>query len=182
MSEELDVLADVVHRLEAAHLPYMVTGSFAASYYSEPRMTRDIDIVVEIDAAAISKVHGLFSKAYYIDDGAVREAVARQSTFNVIHNALIVKVDFIVRKQDPYREEEFRRRQPVTIDGLRVYMVAPEDLVLSKLFWAKDNHSERQLADVRGVLKQVEGLDYSYMEAWARELGISDLFEEARSR
>ena len=42
MSAELEVLQDVVARLEGAGIAYMLTGSIALSYYAQPRMTRDI--------------------------------------------------------------------------------------------------------------------------------------------
>ncbi|HEV8672743.1 MAG TPA: hypothetical protein VGX21_01745 [Methylomirabilota bacterium] len=48
MSEELEVLKSVARRLDDLGIPYMVTGSMATSYYAVPRMTRDIDIVVEL--------------------------------------------------------------------------------------------------------------------------------------
>lgn len=48
MTEDLEVLRIVASRLETAHLPYMVTGSVAANYYGVPRMTRDIDLVIEV--------------------------------------------------------------------------------------------------------------------------------------
>ena len=46
MSDELDVLKLVTARLEAAGIPYMVTGSMVANFYTTPRMTRDIDLVI----------------------------------------------------------------------------------------------------------------------------------------
>lgn len=48
MSIELDVLKIVCHKLNTGNIPYMLTGSFAANFYAVPRMTRDIDIVIEI--------------------------------------------------------------------------------------------------------------------------------------
>jgi hypothetical protein len=64
----------------------------------------------------------------------------------------VIKVDFIVRKQNEYRVEEFSRRQTIEIEGTPVSIVAPEDLLLSKLVWAKDTGSEMQLRDVRHML------------------------------
>jgi hypothetical protein len=49
MLEELEVLKIVSERLEAAQLPFMLTGSFAMAYYGKPRMTRDLDIVVSLN-------------------------------------------------------------------------------------------------------------------------------------
>ena len=56
MSEELDVLKLVTARLDATGIPYMVTGSMAMNYYAVPRMTRDIDIVVDLSAEHAARV------------------------------------------------------------------------------------------------------------------------------
>jgi hypothetical protein len=65
-------------------------------------------------------------------------------------------VDLIARKDSDYRREEFCRRRRVTIDDLDLFMVAPEDLIISKLDWARQSRSEVQLADVRNLLASVE--------------------------
>jgi hypothetical protein len=41
--DELAVLTDVTTRLATAGIPYMLTGSLALSYYTQLRMTWDID-------------------------------------------------------------------------------------------------------------------------------------------
>ena len=48
MQNELDILRDVVQRLSQAEIEYMLTGSFALNYYAQPRMTRDIDLVIAL--------------------------------------------------------------------------------------------------------------------------------------
>ena len=68
----------------------------------------------------------------------VREAVRRRGICNLIHTASVVKVDFVIRKDSVYRREEFSRRRRASIGGHEFAIVAPEDLVLSKLEWAKD--------------------------------------------
>lgn len=40
----------------------MVTGSVAMAIYSIPRMTRDIDLVVEMTSADIDRIMHLFSE------------------------------------------------------------------------------------------------------------------------
>jgi len=55
MSEELEVLKIVTQRLKEADINYMVSGSIAANYYTIPRMTRDIDIVIELKQGNIDK-------------------------------------------------------------------------------------------------------------------------------
>jgi hypothetical protein len=98
--------------------------------------------------------------------------------FNLIHNHYIVKVDFVVRKNTPYRRMEFSRRKEISVDGQQLYVVAPEDLILSKLEWAKDSNSEVQLRDVRNLLHSVKDLDRRYLARWAKQLGVDSLYRE----
>lgn len=180
MSDELDILKLVVARLEAAGIPHMVTGSMAANFYATPRMTRDIDLVVELREGDVGRVVALFRDDYYIDRDMVEQAVRTRSMFNMIHNALVVKVDCVVRKDSEYRREEFSRRRTVNIDGQPVTIVAPEDLILSKLEWAKESRSQMQLDDVRNLLRTVQSLDQAYLAQWAERLGLSGLYREVQ--
>ncbi len=181
MSDELEVLRDVVRRLDRAGFAYMVSGSMALNYYAQPRMTRDIDLVVELSGGDAAKVVAAFEADYYVDDSAVRDAIERRGMFNVIHNELVFKVDIVVRKDDAYRREEFARRQRVAVGDLSFVIVAPEDLLLSKLFWAKDSHSELQLGDARNLLRSTPAMEFAYIEKWAAILGVADLLAEVRS-
>jgi hypothetical protein len=178
LTEELDVLRTVTERLDAAGIPYMLTGSMAANYYAVPRMTRDIDLVVELSAGDAERVCALFEVDFYLDPDAVREAIVRRGTFNLIHTGLVLKVDCVVRKDSEYRREEFRRRRRVTIGDMPLFLVAPEDLIISKLDWARESRSETQLADVRNLLRSVE-LDRAYLGRWVTRLGLDALYREA---
>ncbi|MBM4267261.1 MAG: hypothetical protein FJ144_11745 [Deltaproteobacteria bacterium] len=180
-SEQLTVLKLVAETLDGAGLPYMLSGSTAMNYYAQPRMTRDIDLVVELSADDAPRFTHLFGAAFYLDDDAVADAIARQGMFNLIHTALVIKVDFIVRKGTAYRREEFSRRRRIRVDDFDLWIVTAEDLVLSKLDWARDSRSELQLADVRNLTTAVADLDWSYLERWAAVLGVTELLREVRS-
>ena len=178
MSDELDVLKSVTAQLEGAGIPYMVTGSMAANFYAVPRMTRDIDLVVELSERDVDRVIRLFQQEYYIDRDMVQRAVRDHAMFNMIHNALVVKVDCVVRKDTEYRREEFARRRAVSVADQQVFIVSPEDLILSKLDWAKESRSQMQLDDVRNLLRAVQGLDTAYLNRWADRLGLAALYQE----
>ena len=180
MSDELDVLQSVTAQLEGVGIPYMVTGSMAANFYAVPRMTRDIDLVIELSERDVDRVTRLFQQEYYIDRDMVHRAVRDHAMFNMIHNALVVKVDCVVRKETEYRREEFARRRAVSVAGQRVFIVSPEDLILSKLDWAKESRSQMQLDDVRNLLRSVQGLDTEYLNRWADRLGLTTLYQEVR--
>ena len=66
MLNEIDIVKMVCQRLDGAKIPYMVTGSCALHFYSVPRMTRDLDIVVEIHKKDIDTVFQLFKDDFFI--------------------------------------------------------------------------------------------------------------------
>lgn len=173
---ELDVLRDVSERFARADIPFMLTGSFAMTYYAQPRMTRDIDVVVELRDVPPLLVASIFEPDYYVSDTAISQALADQSMFNIVHMASVIKVDLIVRKRSVYRDLEFKRRQPIRLGDFETWIVSAEDLILSKLHWAKDSRSELQLRDVDNLLHGQ--LDVQYMRQWASQLGVAELLEE----
>jgi len=178
MSEELEVLKLVTQRLTEADIPYMVTGAIAANFYAVPRMTRDIDIVVGLSERDADRAVGIFQEDFYLDPETVRRAVREKGMFNIIHTAHVMKVDFVVRKDSDYRREEFSRRRRVSVEGSEFFIVAPEDLIISKLDWAKDTRSEVQLTDVRNLLACVAELDRAYLAHWTARLGLEPLYRE----
>ncbi len=154
----------------------MLTGSTALNYYAEPRMTRDIDIVVALNPKDANSVGALFEGDYYVTRNAVVRAITNQTLFNIFHSESIFKVDCIIRKNTDYRRLEFERRQRVEVDGLEIWIVSKEDLIISKLLWAKDSRSEFQLRDVKNLLKS--GFDADYMKRWTRKFDLDDLLRE----
>jgi hypothetical protein len=173
---EIDIVRDISHRFEQAGVPYMVTGSMAMNYYAQPRMTRDIDVVIAIAPEDVGRVAALFRPDYYVNEESIRESLARESMFNLIHHESVIKVDCIIRKKHGYRHVEFERRQRISILDFTTVIVSKEDLIISKLFWAKDSHSEVQLGDVRNLL--AAGYDADYLRHWTRELGLDKLLQK----
>ncbi len=174
MLSELKIFRDVIEKLNSNDIPYMISGSVAMNYYTTPRMTRDIDIIIEIKN--IKAFYETFKKDYYIDPKMMSAAVKHHQMFNIIHLKEVIKIDFIIRKNTEYRETEFKRRKKIEIDGTNAYIVSIEDLIISKLLWAGDSHSELQIRDIRNLLK--ERLDKKYIDRWVNKLHISDFYQK----
>lgn len=132
MKTQLDIIADISYRLERLGIPYMLTGSIAMNYYVEPRMTRDIDIVLEFSETDADRLVQELSPDYYIDVAAVKDAWQNRSMFNILHFESVIKVDCILRKDSEYRQTEFERRKRITIGEIATYIVSKEDRILSK--------------------------------------------------
>jgi hypothetical protein len=176
MWNELDVVRDVSQRLNAAGLQFMLTGSMAMNYFAQPRMTRDIDIVIALPGSDAPKITSIFSPDYHVSPEAVREAVVHESMFNLIHEDSVTKVDFIVRKQSPYRLAEFERRKRIAIEDFSTWIVSKEDLIISKLDWAKETRSTQQFGDIRNLVST--GCDTDYIARWTGILGLGNLWKE----
>ena len=174
---ELLALQDLSSLLERAEIAYMLTGSLAMAYYARPRMTRDIDLVVALDETEISRLAHLLGDAYFADAEALAEAFAASRPCNVVHLATVVKFDLIPRKASEYRRIEFERRKRVNFAGMDLWIVSPEDLILSKLDWARDTRSEVQLGDVAQLLQAP--VDRDYLRVWAARLAVEDLLRKA---
>ena len=124
-------VADIFHRITAAldraGIPYMLTGSFASAYYGAPRATQDIDIVVAPTTDQLRAfAHLLGGDEYYVDLDSALEAHTHQSLFNVVDRVTGWKIGFIIRKSRAFSEEEFRRRAPFDLHGVRLFVASAE--------------------------------------------------------
>lgn len=180
MTEELEVLKIVTSRLNQANILYMVSGSIAANYYTVPRMTRDIDIIVELKQGDADKFVSLFETDFYVNRQMITNEISRQGMFNLIHNQHVIKIDFVIKKSSPYSETAFSRRKEIPIEDIPMWFISAEDLIISKLIWAKDSHSDVQLRDVRNLLQTVENLDSKYIDDWVRQLHLQRLYNETK--
>ena len=181
MNDEIGLLISLAKQLESAGFDYMVTGSMAMALYGRPRMTRDIDVVIHLTVSDVDRLTDIFKEEYCLESDAIRKAVGSHGMFNIIHYEQVLKIDFVVRKDEPYRVEEFKRRCRIKVADQLVYVVRREDLVLSKLVWAQNSASALQLGDAQQMLKMAGNvLDWNYMNYWAHTLGIDGLLEESK--
>ena len=174
---QFEFLSTVVGLLDGAGIPHMLAGSMASTFHGEPRMTRDIDMVIDPTPESIDRfVTALDRSRYYVDGAA--EAVRGRDMFNMIDTETGWKADLIVRKDRPFSREEFSRRQPAVIGGVELFIATAEDTVVAKLEWQKRSDYERQFRDVVAILA-VQDLDMGYLRRWAAELGVADSLDAA---
>lgn len=169
-----DLFRQVVAALEAAGIPYMLTGSFASSYHGVPRATQDIDFVVAPTRDQVALLLSQLPRTeYYVDEAAAFDALAHESQFNAIDLSTGWKIDFICRRSRPFSRTEFERRTRVDLDGFPLYVATAEDVLLAKLEWAKLGGSQRQVEDAAGLLRvRRDDLDRGYLLHWVAALEL----------
>lgn len=177
MNDKADFLKRITEKLSSAGIPFMLVGSLAATYHGHPRATMDVDLVVDADEETLCRFARSLGPGYYVSEEAVRQAVRFRSVFNIIDETSGYKADLIVRKDRAFSRTEFERRGRVRLLGHDLDIASAEDVILAKLEWSKSGESERQWNDALQVARtQRDRLDLAYLEKWADELGVSELW------
>jgi len=175
----------VTQALEKIGIPYAVGGSLSSSLHGVMRSTLDVDIIADLRLEHIQPMLAAFSEEFYADDEMMRHAIQHRGSFNLIHYETSFKVDIFVARLRAFDQIQLQRRirSIVATDPEReLYVISPEDVILSKLEWFRmgGEVSDRQWRDILGVLKaRSKELDLAYLHQWARELKVDDLLERA---
>lgn len=178
-----ELLKRTIAALEAAHTPYMLTGSFASSLQGEPRLTHDIDLVIAITAQGVKSLLAAFpAPDYFLDEAAIADAIARKSQFNLLDVTGGDKVDFWLLTDDPFDQSRFARRYVERFEGVGIHVSRPEDTILMKLRWSKaSGGSEKQFRDALSVYElQAGSLDLAYIERWVESLDVTELWDRLK--
>ncbi len=178
-----DILLTVVQLLNRYKIAYLLSGSFAVSYFGFPRSTHDIDFVIELknkDIQLILQIVESLGKSYLFDENQIREAIGANSQFNIYHMNTGIKIDFWIMRNTIFEKNKFKRSKELILDKQNIRVVSPEDLILTKLLWCKRIKSERHVRDCIGILKvQKDKLDMNYLLEWVKKLKLGHLFEKA---
>ena len=183
--EQDELLGYVVDILEEQGITYLLVGSLASGVYGEPRLTHDIDVVLELRPDQVAQLCQAFpAPEYHVSEQAAREAVCGGGQFNVIHPASGNKIDFIIARQDAWgRSQISRRRQEQILPGRPGYTAAPEDVIIGKLWYYREGGSEKHLRDIAAML-QVSGeeIDKEYISHWTQQLDFTEEWQAVLDR
>ena len=185
LPDPLRVAVAVAGILDRLGVAYVAAGSFASSLHGEPRSTDDIDVVADLRLPHAGPLVNALGGDWYVSEEAAREAIARGGSFNAVHLATGVKVDFFVVGTDPFDVHRVASGRSVRLGAEPAAVVrvdTAEHIVVRKLEWFRrgGETSERQWRDIVGVLRaQGTRLDHSELRTWAERLGVADLLTRA---
>jgi hypothetical protein len=142
MTNRKEFFEKIIGAMEKTGIAYMLSGSVGSGFYGQPRATNDIDIVIDPSQKQLSDFIHLLGNDCYVNQAAALQALTDRTMFNVIDIHSGWKADFIFRKKRAYSQQEFARRKTVVFGQLNVWVLSPEDSILSKLEWSKNSQSQ----------------------------------------
>jgi hypothetical protein len=177
MTEVESTTLRVVNALEGCGIPFLLTGSFASNYYGIPRSTRDADFVLQSQRAVGLEFAQQLGENFILEPQLSFET--NTGTFRQVLRLekKTFKVELFLLSQDPHDLARFSRRREVQLFERRVWLPSPEDVVITKLRWARGKDKD----DARDVMAvQQDQLDWAYITEWCRRHGTLPLMEEIR--
>lgn len=171
-----DLAIRVIESAETAGIEFMAVGAIAAGAYGVPRSTRDVDLLVSIEAPG-----GIERLAAFLDPWVEfdRQVVFDSITWGRRHVGRSratppFKVELFETFSDPFVQSEFARRRQVFVPILHrsTWLPTPEDVIVQKLRWGRS----KDLEDARDVLavQGPESLDMPYIEKWCALHGTGE--------
>jgi hypothetical protein len=173
-----DTLTRLVEILRRQGIRFHLTGGVTSIAYGEPRMTQDVDLVVDPRALA-ADVNVFLAAAetagFLVDRDTARKAVANGGMFQMLDLAESLKVDLYAREMIP--GELDRSVEAEVFAGLHLPIASRADAALSKLVWiSKGSHKSRR--DLRQILRRASVSDRTMVAQWAAEHRLTALLTE----
>lgn len=136
-------------------IPYMISGSVAAIYYGEPRMTNDVDIIVLLKEADLPRIATAFPLVeFYCPPEDVMKTEMRHSRgghFNIIHHETGFKADLYPCSDELHRWG-LALSQTVDFDGEAIILAPPEYVIIRKLQFYREGGSQKHLRDIHRMV------------------------------
>lgn len=165
------------------NIEFYIGGSIASSFHGAMRSTMDIDLVAKVREAHVAPLLSELGDAYYASEPAIRDAIRRKSSFNLIHLKTSFKVDVFAHRGRPFDDSAFARAQHGQIGpdpGFTSPIASAEDTIIAKLEWYRlgNETSERQWQDVTTVLRLLgAAANVDYLKEQTESVGVGDLLQ-----
>ena len=155
--QEANLFLVFLDRLNRGKLSYMVTGSVASIIYGEPRMTHDIDLVLELHVENVQNFINLFppEEFYCPPKEVINTEIARETRghFNIIHHETGFKADIYPIGRDELHKWAMGKRKKVKIDQSEIAIAPPEYVIIRKLQYYKEGGSAKHLRDINRMFE-----------------------------
>ena len=177
--EQVEVFLVFTERLEQAGINYMTTGSVASMMYGMPRFTHDLDVVIDLQVNQIDDILAAFPAAdFYCPPKDVIQIESRRPLrghFNIIHHGTGFKADIYIHKASELHAWGLSRKKFFELPNAKgIWVAPPEYVIVRKLEYYREGHSEKHLHDIAGML-EISGdlIDKEIIQEWVEKLDLA---------
>ncbi len=168
-------LSKLTSILESMSVRYHVTGGLTGTAYGEPRMTQDIDIVIDpqrIQSLVDPLIERLKASEFYFSEQTIRAEISRGGMFQLLDKAESLKLDVYPRELIP--GELSRSVRIEFFPGVFIPAVSRVDAAGSKLIWiSKGSHKSRR--DFRSIYRNANAAERAAIQSLAKDLELGQL-------
>jgi len=180
--QEVNLFAVYTDILNEKGIPYFITGSVASIVYGEPRLTHDIDLVINITSDQVENFIKAFPlTGFYCPPAEIILIELKRSYrghFNLIHHETGFKADIYLTGKDPFQMWAFENRRPIKFDGFTIYVAPPEYVIIRKLEYYKEGKSSKHLSDIKGMLANSnEMINQELLHNTINKFGLAEIWQ-----
>ncbi|MFP4452987.1 MAG: hypothetical protein ACLFPI_06410 [Desulfobacterales bacterium] len=181
-----DLFSIFISRFNRLPVQYMITGAVASIMYGEPRLTHDLDCVLAIEKGDLDTFCSAFpEESFYcppVEVIQIELGRGHRGHFNLIHHKTGFKADIYLAGQDELHKWAMERRRQVDVDGENYWVAPVEYVIIRKLEYFKEGHSEKHLRDIAGMLNSVsDQIDFKELESRIEKAKLADQWQKARA-
>jgi len=185
--QELNLFKIFTSRLNELNLGYFITGSVASIVYGEPRLTHDIDIVLEISTININSFIKAFpGEEFYIPTIEIIKNEALRSErghFNIIHNKSGFKADIFLLGNDKFQKWALENRKEIPFQNTILYIAPPEYVIIKKLEFFKEGGAQKHITDIKNILANSgEIINFDIVEKYASQRGVTENWNKLKNK
>jgi hypothetical protein len=173
-----ECIREVIDALDRLGVAFMVVGSFSSNVYGLPRSTKYADFVIQQGSQSLASVAAALHGAFSMDPQASFETVTGTTKYRFVHRQTDFEIEFFNLSDDEHDRLRFERRVRGNIEGRFGYLPTAEDVIVTKLRWARSAKRQKDIDDIRGILQVQAGrLDLQYIRNWTERHGTHALLE-----
>ena len=165
----------------------MITGSVASIVYGEPRLTHDIDIVLDLNELDIFKFVAAFpAREFHVAPiEVIRGEVLRtdRGHFKLIHIDSGFKADIFLKGKSELHAWALERTKKIAFQGTVLSVAPPEYVIIRKLEYFKEGRSDKHLADIKNILTaSPDIIDLGFIDDYCAQHELVDLWNRVKGK
>ena len=182
---EPNLFKTFTNRLNKVGIRYMVTGAVAVIIYGEPRLTHDIDLVIELKIEDVKKIEEAFpsDEFYCPPEEVIKLEIKRPSRghFNIIQRETGFKADCYLMGDEELHLWGMSKRKKLDIEGDPVWVAPAEYVILRKLEYFSEGRSEKHLKDIASILAiSPDQIDFDQLKEKINVYGLEKEWRQAK--